>query len=431
MRKRILVAFLITLIPCALVGCGDDDPPGGGEGTGGDTVSSTDEGGGDDISLQSPDAGNMDTGECDNTGFTAAAEAAISEPPQQVMLYQAASSEAFPTDLLLVESYYSADYNGPKAAGTYELTGENYATCGLCITLRTKCSQAPSGQGLVCDKEFLAMSGTVELTAFDPNGTGIAGVLKNVVFEEVAINPQTWESQAVLNAESWCLPNYSFAAEFDTNTGGGGTFNGEMPEATTPAEPDCVAAGNGDLVGNNIANFSLQNCNGDSMNLHDYCGSKVVHVKGVTGWCPSCVADIQAAASEYGSPLTDEKIQAKKPGYRVIYVLGENAQHAPPTAAYCSQFAQQNGLDPAFLYMDYGDNVQIPLIDPPGSGISAGALATVWSNINPYLFAEGNSVSIPFPWDAVLRGSNMEYRTSTTFAPGGNLYSVIDQLLAE
>ncbi len=430
MRKRMLTALLVLLMftPFGLVGCGGGDGP---TTLNEDSTGTADEGGGDDISLQSPDAGNMATDECDNIGFVAAQHIAQSMPDYETMVYVGLTSENAPFDELAVELYYSTEYNGPKTAGTYELNGENYATCGLCLLIRTNCSPAPSGQGLVCDKEFLATTGTVQLTKADPNGTGLAGTLTNVVFEEVAINPDTWQSQAVLNAESWCIPSYNFTGDFASDPGNTNPFNGDMPIATTPADAGCVTNGNGTLVGSNIANFSLQNCNGDTLDLHEYCGSKVVHLKGVTGWCPACMADMEADAAEYGNPLTDEKVQAKRPGYRIVYVLGENAQNGPPTAVFCSQFAQQHGVDPSYLYMDYGNNVPIPLIFPEGSGITAGSLATVWTHINPYLTAQGNSVEIPFPWDAVMRGTNMEYRTSTTFSPGGNLYSIIDQLMNE
>ena len=67
--------------------------------------------------------------------------------------------------------------------------------------------------------------------------------------------------------------------------------------------------------------------------------------------------------------------------------LHQDLQGEAPTAEYCTQYAEAKGVDPARLLMDNG---------------AAGAWGVFQTSINMY---DAGYI----PWNAVLRGSNMEY----------------------
>ena len=97
--------------------------------------------------------------------------------------------------------------------------------------------------------------------------------------------------------------------------------------------PDCVEEGTGIMIGDNIANFALQNCaTGEFFSLHDYCGQvKTVWMILVAGWCSACAqylpAVIQTLDENPGLPLA------------LMVVLGENTSGGKPTLQYCEQYA--------------------------------------------------------------------------------------------
>jgi hypothetical protein len=184
----------------------------------------------------------------------------------------------------------------------------------------------------------------------------------------------------------------------------------ELPVATEPAAAECVPAGNGHWVGSNIADYSLTNCNGDVVNLHDNCASyKSMWLIATAGWCTACTAYIADLKSTWGtSQLTHQDVPE---GTRLWVILAEDAGQNKPTQSYCNQYAQQKGIDPAMLLMDWADaQVQVPLAYPEGQAIVTNSLGSTWAKVNPYLTADASgSVMSAYPWNAVLRGSNMEY----------------------
>ena len=186
-------------------------------------------------------------------------------------------------------------------------------------------------------------------------------------------------------------------------------------------------------MGYNVANLSLQNCLGETVKLHDQCGQrKAIWIMGTTGWCTACSIHLKAMASEHGGVLTRDKINQVTPGLDLLVVLSQNADHGEPTQAYCEAYAASHSLDPAMILLDYNpEGAQIPVKEPLGETHTYRSMATTWSFINPYVVEEeSGGVLSSFPWNALLRGSNMEYFWSD-YCGAGSLEHAQDLLLAE
>ena len=82
------------------------------------------------------------TGTCTQSGFNKVGENVQHDPNQSYVVYSAVNSDQAPQDAILIESYQSAPYNGPTGPGTFTLTGENYADCGLCVRMSTGCTES-------------------------------------------------------------------------------------------------------------------------------------------------------------------------------------------------------------------------------------------------------------------------------------------------
>lgn len=326
-----------------------------------------------------PTGPNMDY--CDSIGFSGSEETAILDTYHQTMRYELKTSGTEPFDALRIESYQNSAYNGPTGPGSYPLEGLNYSDCGLCVLAYSGCS------GGTCDKTFFAYSGLVEIDSLGAPGTPFKGRLVNVSLFEVTIDDQ-WVSTPVADGDIWCADGYDF----------------DIPLDQKMAEAVCVADGNGALMGDNISNYSLQNCNGDWVDLHSMCGqAKAVWMQMVAGWCTACDASVPVMAA-YGA-------QNAGWGLRIMVILGEDESYNQPTLSYCQQYAVNHNVDPGDVYLDWGTEW--------------GAWETTFSNIYPYA-----SNGFGTPWNGVLRGSNMEY---VHWDVGGSveLDTTITGLLAE
>ncbi|MFO0748407.1 MAG: hypothetical protein U1F43_22495 [Myxococcota bacterium] len=141
-------------------------------------------------------------GSCDRSGFVAVAQDA--GHAFGAFNYLAQTSLGEPVDVL---SFQLADDGGAAAAGRYELTGENFATCANCVIAYIGCDADLAG----CAKTFLAQSGTLDISAFGASGGHFTGTLDQVVLAEVTLDDD-FNSTLVEGGETWCLDGYAFDA---------------------------------------------------------------------------------------------------------------------------------------------------------------------------------------------------------------------------
>ncbi|TNF32647.1 MAG: hypothetical protein EP329_09525 [Deltaproteobacteria bacterium] len=350
---------------------------------------------------------------CTEKGFPTYAEQFSAQ--QGLQVYQAVTTNKDPYTVLSFE-FYAGDYGGASAPGTYDLSGSNYETCGNCVLVRTGCNSA-SG---TCQKTYYADAGELVIDRWETGGK-FSGHLQGVVLKEVTIDPTTYHSTPVAGGGEWCLDQYVFEADVAAPVVGGGN-----------TQPTCVEEGTGTLVNDNIANFSLPNCYGEQVALHDSCGKKAMWLIGTAGWCSACHELLTAMVADYGGSLSRKKVNTRYPGLDLLIVLGENQYGANPSQAYCQAYAEDLDIDPAMVLIDNNPNTSdIPLIDPPGYALPVESFATTWTNMNPYLVAEGDGVTVSTPWHMVLRATNMEYMWTDNLGGAATLEGTLNTLLSE
>lgn len=409
--KRITLALLV---PFALVAPGCD-----GGGGGGGVVADTDNGAGADVTGgdtsgspdASPDTSAPDTGDpstpettpgetggelpggCDRAGFTAALSGFNKD--SGTVIVELRTNQGEPVDVLQVEIYTFGEFSGATDVGTYSLDGSTYEDCSNCVVVRAGC------QGGSCAKRFLVDEGDLVITRWDHAGGRFQGHLEGAKAHEVTIDPQTYVSTLVPGGETWCLDGVSFDAEIES-----------LP-VSDRTQPGCVADGTGTILHDNIANFTLTDCNGRRVKLHATCNDpeqKALWLIGTTGWCTACHEFLEGFVADHGGYLSRARVGEVSEGLDMLIVLGEDSYGLKPTQEYCKAYAEDLNLDPAMVLIDWSDTpVPLPIVNEPGMAVETNSLGTLWSHIDPYLYSEGGSVATFYPWWALLRPRNMEY----------------------
>lgn len=340
-----------------------------------------------------PDTGSELPAGCDRSGFVAALQGF--ESSNGAAILEMRSGEGEPVDVLQIELYTSGDYRGATEAGTYSLDGSTYQDCSNCVVLRTGC------EGGSCAKRFLVDEGDLVISQWDQAGGHFAGHLANARAHEVTIDPDTYVSTLVPGGETWCLDGVTFDAEVPT-----------LP-VSDRTQPTCVNDGTGTLVGDNIANFQLKDCLGRRVKLHGTCNdadARALWLIGTTGWCTACHEFLSEFVADHGGSLSRKIVGEQTKGLDMLIILGEDGYGQKPTEAYCKAYAEDLGIDPGMVLIDWSDEaVPLEVINAPGVMVETNSLGTLWTHINPYLMNEGGSVVTTYPWWALLRPRNMEY----------------------
>ena len=374
----------------------EDASSGSNNQTDGNTGGNTDGGTTGDGGSDSQGSGD---GTCDRDGFRAATQEAGGDG-QGLMMYMAKTAETSPFDMLQIQLYQAAPYNGAAAPGEYSVNGTNYSDCGNCILAFSGCSDPTQP----CEKTYFADLGSLNISAIGEAGSMMTGTI-NATFREVTIDGQSFQSTPVQGGETWCINDYAFSATVGTGIPG----QAPAPEATVPEVTDsgCVALGNGNGLTANVGDFTLTNANGVDVNLHSLgCGqtqNKALWVVATAGWCGACPAKVEEVRARFN--------QDGASGLDMMIVVGEDESGQPITAETCAAYAEH--YSPALPK----DKV---FCDPQWQ--------TTFSKIFHYPGGDG---SYYLPWEAVLRTSNMEYIYNNQREGGGDGSSNITSLLAE
>ena len=346
-------------------------------------------------------SGNQDSGDatCDRDGFTAATQEAGGDG-QGFFLYLAKSAEGTPFDMLHIQLYQSAPYNGATTPGDYSVNGSNYADCGNCLLAFSGCSDPNQP----CEKTYYADMGSLNISEMGQAGGQLRGTI-NATFREVTIDPQTFQSTPVQGGQTWCMNNVAVSATIGESIPG----QAPPPEATVPETTDssCVASGNGNGITSNIGDFTLTNANGDDVSLHALgCGqseNKALWVVATAGWCGACPAKVEEVRARFN--------QDGASGLDMMIIIGEDESGQPITAETCASYAEK--YSPAL---------------PKDKLFCDPQWQTTFSNIFHYPGGDG---SYYLPWEAVLRTSNMEYIYNNQREGNGDGNSNITTLLSE
>lgn len=363
-------------------GSGNDDS----SGNSGDTnTPSGNTGGGNSGSDNAGNNGNTSSGtgsidniagSCEPTPFSFSDVGGFSSANYQVVKTFATSQSGGNTDYILVESYQDPQYGGPTAPGTYELSGSNYADCGLCVLVYKSCVQ--NGDQMQCEKYFFAEEGTVQINAIGGAGSAFDVELLNMNLVEVTID-ESYTSVPVAGGESWCAHGYNWTtvledSDTDSSGGTGGSTGGSTGSTNNPGtvgECTAPANGTGTGMGDQIGDFTLTDCNGQTVSLHDSCGqSRIMWLIGTATWCSYCPQQVAEAVQ------TQAQVGAENLAF---YVIADDVYDV--TA--CQQYAQQEGVDRSQM-----------LFSPQG------ATSTLLNRVS--------GIGSGFPMNAILNGSSME-----------------------
>ena len=317
---------------------------------------------------------------CTPAGYTSAKHSTKlveGEPGYPNLIHKSMSSKSFPRDILSITLRTDPAHNGPAMPGTYTLEGENYSDAGIRILLQTGCTSDG------CEKTFFATSG--DMVIGSTGGTDIPfKATLNVNFEAVTILGGV--SAPAEEPELRCMTDYLID---------------DIIKPDVP-EPVCVEEGSGPLVNDNIANFQLQNCLGDWVNLHDQCGqTKVVWFILTAGWCPACHVQLPIDSAYHQSKVADGK------KLQLWTIVGEDDYGEAPTLEMCKAYALEHDVDPAWTFVDT-------------------FYETTFSNIWGY-FGPNGEFGIPFA--GFLDGDNMGYAWHSPPTGGTKDTYILNQML--
>jgi hypothetical protein len=299
---------------------------------------------------------------CGTTGFAPTnieATSQESEVSVRIRYRGTTKQEVAPFERMTLEIVRDDSVQGPTAAGLYDLKEASGPNCGLCISMEQDC------EGSSCTRLFHPIAGQVYLSSVGEDGR-ISGTLTGAQFREAYVDPQTGEAYDLPHGETWCMPEFSFDQALNKNV----------------IKGTCVAEGTGKALGEKIANYTLTNCLGEEVTLHDQCGiTQAIWMIATAAWCGSC--------ESYVKSVMDYWNQHKNRGLQVRFLFGEDNNGSQPTTQQCVAWAEGHGVDPSMVYIDHD---------------GSGPWRTTWSHIENY--AQG---SIALPWEGILKGADMEY----------------------
>jgi hypothetical protein len=125
---------------------------------------------------------------------------------QPLFIYQAANTTEYPMDVLEVLSYSGDPYYGPDSPGNYSINGNNYSDCSLCLLIYVGCNETS------CQSMFFADAGSVTFNTNADVNQDFSATLSNVVFREVSIDQDTYESTPIPGGDTWCVSSLSLSA---------------------------------------------------------------------------------------------------------------------------------------------------------------------------------------------------------------------------
>lgn len=297
--------------------------------------------------------------------------------------FSGVTQHAVPYDSFVIE-YSHLDADGPVPSGMYDAAFSKFEDCEYCTYIRAGVGEDGGS------KLLIPVQGQLEIRLMSNAGGFFSANLSNVVFAEVAYYSETKTMPLVKDGLQVCVSDLTI---------------------TVPVEKKheiCAVYGTGAVIGDNIADFQLQNCHGEWVNLHSFCGNtKAVWLVAVATWCSACKQYV---------PLVQEYYeQTQSQGLEVRYILGEDGDYGPPDLEDCMTYAKRNNVPPEMVLIDWS--------------FQRGGWTQFFSHVDPFI---GPSGQFGIPWEAVLDGRNMSYAYSETApnSPYNDINAVLNALLS-
>lgn len=129
------------------------------------------------------------------------------DPSHPLFIFQATTAVTGLADVMEIQSYPGDPYYGPNGPGSWSLDGANFQDCSLCLLIYAGCDD------VACDAVYFADEGEVDISSMSGIGSIFEAELVNVVFREVLIDDQTWESTPVVGGDELCLDGLTINAQ--------------------------------------------------------------------------------------------------------------------------------------------------------------------------------------------------------------------------
>lgn len=289
--------------------------------------------------------------------------------------YYELSSNSYPVSQLIIRIRQAAPFAGPTGPGTFQIAGTDIDKDSIQVIGLENCPAA----GQACEHYYYGAEGTLEIKDMKGASGPFDAVFHNAKLHEITFDKQTGNMVFVDKGRKWCLDGHEIKAD---------TVQA-LPKDT------CVAQGTGTGFYDNIGDFTLTNCLGEKVNLHSQCGGPdVMWLTVAAKWCPHCKENL---------PIFWKYYTEHKENVNYWIYLAEGEYGKDPTQAECKAYAQQEGVDPAHMFI--GDHS--------------------WSIVNRYLNPGTNQIGYPFSF--IMLGKNMSYVWSS--ALGADPRAEIDELL--
>ena len=207
---------------------------------------------------------------CDDSGFAGISpEAKLKVNPSGAVrfYFQTVDAAAAPSNVVVLELDSAAGI--PAVPVTLDAAFAGFNGNGVFLyVLKGWKGGGIQGWESAYDQILVPSQGTITITSMstEPGGT-FSATLDGVQFLESTIDPQTYAATPVSHGETWCLDGVSLGATI------------------VQTQTECIAEGTGTMLGDNIGDFALQNCNGKWVNLHDSCAEmKAMWFVATAGW---------------------------------------------------------------------------------------------------------------------------------------------------
>jgi hypothetical protein len=207
---------------------------------------------------------------CDDSGFAGLLpEAKLKVSPSGAVrfYFQTVDADAASSSVVVLELDSAAGV--PTVPVTLDAAFAGFNGNGVFLyVLKGWKGGAIQGWESAYDQILVPSQGTITITSLSTDmGGKFTATLDGVQLLESTIDPQTYAATPVSHGETWCL-------------------DGVVLDSTiVQTQTECIVEGTGQMLGDNIADFALQNCNGKWVNLHDSCADmKAMWFVATAGW---------------------------------------------------------------------------------------------------------------------------------------------------
>jgi len=205
----------------------------------------------------------LERANCQVQGFAAAGQKAKLKQAESgfTFRFEAVAPAGDGQNKLVVEIDSAAFAEAPDGPGVYDVETDNFTEGGLWVYL------VPAEAAEMSKLRYIPLGGTITIESLSEAGGQFSATLNEVMLVEAFLEGETMAPIYKQNGQAWCLDGIKLAAEI----------------AVTPLV--CNQAASGRDMHDYIANFQLQRCDGEWVDLYEACNNyKAIWIVASSGW---------------------------------------------------------------------------------------------------------------------------------------------------